>query len=162
MKPTLEGKFGRAWDLSDTPHAKATTVGAFLIETAPRTFHPFWFQWMISVVHLRDVEGFLPAHKEYPDAEYEFMIVSVNPEHPTTAEEIIGGGALQYLLPVDVVVQFHGVSDDEAADLAKMAASAIVHHGFSPDQDFRSDWKETLWNSIEHVRTGGQHSEAHD
>lgn len=128
-------------------------------------YHPLWNWWYVSVISLAPVEGAPPAHKWYPEAEYEFMILALNPEgrdgqganYPPDVDrfEAEGAGALPgYLTPADVIMQFHGVTPEQAVEIGESAARAIAH-GVSCDSDNRQWWNQAIANSVEHIRLGG-------
>lgn len=124
-------------------------------------YHPFWSWWYVGLVHLRPLDGAPPANKQYPEAEYELMCMSLDPDpkdgRPKTpdldkieAGDVLGG-LPGFLSPPDWIVQFHGVADDQAREVAEHAARAIAH-GQSCDSDFRSWWNAAIPNTVKHVR----------
>lgn len=134
------------------------------IVTGP--FHMFWQWWMVAVIHLRDIPGAPPPHKQYLEAEYEFMILSMNPD-PGDRPNVPDIDALDrgenpnlclpgFLSPPDAVVHFHGVDDEQAAEVARLSVAAIVNGYASPDSDFRSWWKTAIPNTVKHLR-GEEH-----
>lgn len=124
-------------------------------------YHPFWSWWYVAVISLRDIPDAPPANKKYPEAEYEFMIISLNPdgrnEGQVDIDKIeagdIEGGLPGFLTPSDVVFQFHGVTDEQAVKVGEAAIRAIVN-GQSCDSDFRSWWMRSLEATVEHFRMG--------
>ena len=127
-----------------------TSLTAWLVNR--KGAHPLWSWWCVSVVHLRDISGMPPAKKHYPEAEFELMVVAVDPDHSPDPDKAHEGYPL--LSPVDVVHQFHGLSDTDAIRLCAEAVEAIVEHRISPDQDFRAAWRTNLEFAIERFRTG--------
>lgn len=155
--PDLTGPYGRGWQLKhrdDKPDYQAS-LGTWLVNCP--TAHPFWHWWVVGMVSLRDIPGVKPAHKRYPEAEYEFMIYSINPEECPNPEPDDPKG-YPHLIPLDVVEQFHGVTDRDASRILTSAMQAIVNGYLSPDQDYRQAWKSSLATTIEHFRSG-QHAE---
>lgn len=153
-QPDRTGAAGRAWlrqCKSDVPDHQAT-LASWLVNVYGA--HPFWQWWAVSVVHLRDVPGqSRPAHKAYPEAAYEFLIVAIDPAWPeasSTADDL----ELPFLSPIDVCEQFHGVDDANAFRFCGMAVDLIVGGRLSPDQDYRSVWREVVRDSIAHLRDG--------
>jgi hypothetical protein len=117
--------------------------------------HPFWSHWMVAVCHLRDLPGVRAANKKYPEAEFEFIIASINPEscpNPTVARALVEG--LPLMSPIDVVEQFHGVKDEDAARVCEGAIRAIIDGHMSPDQDYRSAWKTVIHATVKHFQEG--------
>lgn len=128
-------------------------------------FHPFWSWWMLAVVHLRPIEGTPTTKKHYPEAEYEFMIVAFNPERGVPDIDAIerdedwgDKNIPKFLTPFEVVQQFHGTGDENAAKVCDLAAWAIGHGMLSPDQDYRTRWQRAILETVEHMTDGGHQS----
>lgn len=123
-------------------------------------YHPLWSWWYLGLIHLRPIEGAPPAIKQYPEAEYELMCMSLNPDGEPGRPKVpnldkieagdMKGGLPGFLTPADFAVQFHGVTDEQAREVAEHAARAIAR-GVSCDSDFRSWWKRAIPNTVEHV-----------
>lgn len=138
--------------------AASGTLAAFLIHGP---YHPMWAWWYVGLVHLREIEGAPPANRQYPEAEYEIMCLSIDPggqpgrpsvPHLKLIEEgDIKAGLPGFLQPPDWVVQFHGVTDKQAVEVATHAARAISA-GQSCDSDFRSWWERAIPTTVKHVR----------
>lgn len=114
--------------------------------------HPWWHHYLVSVVHLRDVPGVPPAKKSYPEAAYEFQIVSIDPERCPSPQPDANGYPM--LLPPDVIYQFHGVTEEDAVRICELAITAISKGLLSPDSDFASAWKESLSKTVKHFVEG--------
>jgi hypothetical protein len=153
--PTLTGPAGRAWLITKESDVLAHQASlASWIVNVPGA-HPFWSYWMVAVCHLRDIPGVKPAIKQYPSAEYEFLIASIDPERcpdPTTEQALAEG--LPLLSPIDVAEQFHGVKDQDAFRVCEAAIRAIVNGQVSPDQDYRPIWKTLIRETVKHFREG--------
>jgi hypothetical protein len=165
--PDLTGLGTRAWRIARTaitaPEQDAT-ISAWVINGP---FHPFWHWWMLAVVHLRDVPGqSRPAHKDFPEAEYEFMLLSMNPDKGEPDVDAWERGEDwgdtkqgKYLTPPDAIVQFTtGGSDEVARQVAEDAVARIVERKTSPDSDYRSWWERAIPQTVEHIRFG-QHAQ---
>lgn len=107
---------------------------------------------MLSVVHLRQLEGLPPAELQYPEAAYELTSLALHP-HPDYLPDP-DNWRPRWLQPIDVCEQFHGVSDAQAAEILEGFVNMIVAGQLSPDSDYRSAWKQLLWETIEHMTTG--------
>jgi hypothetical protein len=156
-EPDQKSPFGRAWqiDLSKAPDCpeKPGMVATWLINVPGA--HPFWSYWTITVMSLRDLPGVKPAFKKYPEAEYEFMILTVDPERcPEPDPDEIAAKGHPFLTPVDVVEQFHGVTDQDASRIAEGAVNAILTGNISPDQDFRPFWRKLIAGTVQHFVAG--------
>lgn len=143
---------GRAWEMRAGPQARQEQSASLIGYVLHGPWHPFWHWWMVSVVHLRPIDG-QAANKRYPEAEYEFMIVSIDPETPPDPAETFPQD-VKYLTPIDVVEQFDGVSDDDARGICTAAVRAITQGGASPDQDYRSWWADAIRHTVEHYKAG--------
>lgn len=156
--PTLQGKFGKAWLCERTGEGAPKDWDANIVQwqlNVPKA-HPFWEWWLIACVSLRDIPGVKPATKKYPEAEFELMIVALNPDLPIPdPDEPATGRRYQFLTPFDVIHQFHGVTDAQALELVTGCVRMIVERGMSPDQDYRKLWASLINNTIEHIVTGG-------
>lgn len=153
--PDATGTAGRGWRVTRPAggeKAWAATIDSWLVNVPGA--HPFWSWWQVSVVHLRDLPGVPPAKRRYPDAEYEFMIVAFDPETPPDPDNRGGDGA-KILTPIDVVEQFHGVTDEQAAGMCSRAVELILAGVTSPDQDYRAWWKACIAETVEHTVLGG-------
>lgn len=155
----------RAWKL-DTTELK-TAIGGEAPDAEVATwlvngsFHPFWSWWQVGVVTLDDIPGFPPANRQYPEAQWEFSITSLNAGPRCDLIEVdidaLERGEIPavpgHLTPQDVVVQFHGVTREQAATICELAVAAIVG-GQSCDSDFRSWWKNAITKTVEHYVLG--------
>jgi hypothetical protein len=128
----------------------AAVAGASWLVNGP--FHPLWNWWAIAAISLRDIHGVPPANKRYPEAEWELMIIALDPACCPPDPDI--EGQLRYLTPIDVVFQFDGVSEDVVREIVEMAVKAICDGRLSPDRDFRSAWQVTLNATVEHYKSG--------
>lgn len=77
--------------------------------------HPFWHSYLLSIVHLRPIAGSPPAALRYPEAAYEVSLYALDPQPPHSI-----------LTPANIVEQFHGLTDEQIPDLARLVAGALV------------------------------------
>jgi hypothetical protein len=152
--PDLQGPMGRAWKLAiQTQHVDQMATLSFWLIDAPHS-HPFWPWHVLALVHLRDIEGqSKPAHKRYPEAEYELLILAIDPEVcPPDPDDYDGGFTLS---PPDVMEQFDVKgSDHDAIRIVEASVRAIVNGHISPDQDYRSTWAGMLKATADHFKSG--------
>jgi hypothetical protein len=155
-EPDQEGPSGRAWLLPAPPAQRmehAASIGTWLVNVPDA--HQFWEWWIVSVVHLRAGDHLPPATLDYDGAEYEFTIFTVDPdESPDPDPEITYIEGVRFLSPPDVVEQFHGVADGDAARIAHVAVQAIVAGDISPDSDHRPRWKVLLDATVKAFQAG--------
>lgn len=116
-------------------------------------FHAFWRHWGLSVANLQDMPNVPPANKHYPQAEYELLVVALDPAVPATAEST---DSWKPLLPVNVVVQFHGVTPGEAATIAEQLARDVAQGRLIPEpqgiQGARDMWKDAVSRYVTNAR----------
>lgn len=154
-----EGAYGNAilLDCPDVPEA-SETVCSWLI-TSPY-WHPAWSQYLLFVVRLRDnVPGFPAPRRQFPGATHELLVVALNPTDGPFGPDFMHrykDGGMPYLTPVNIAHQIEG-TDDEASELAMLAAKGVVHGflkpetGNGPDR-IRAAWKSSLTRSLAHIR----------
>jgi hypothetical protein len=146
-----QGALGEAWMLPLEPKTTPAHYAALYssLIRAPRA-HMLWQWHLLTVIHLRDIVGVRPAHKQYPEAEYEIGVYAIDPastpdpEHPP----------FNILRPEDIVVQFHGINDDQAKRIGELATKACVVGRLIPDSDYRPTWKVAIAETVEHLRQG--------
>lgn len=156
VSPNLEtghdGKsFVRAWKLDEagrrlkagdtTPHA---IVATWIIE-APWA-HPLWHSYILSLVHLREVEGQPPATIYRPDATHEMVLEALNPEFPRQA--IFDRCEIARLSPVNFAVQLAVRDDAAAAAVALDVVQRIAKGRLNPDTDFRQQWVDLFGGNM--------------
>jgi hypothetical protein len=152
--PDIEGRGVKAWRINwaARPDVPAAVAGWILHCTWA---HPAWNHWLISVVHLRDVEGAPPANRIYPEAAFEFMIAALDPACVNKIDPDRARG-WRYLVPIDVCHQFHGVSDEDAARICDDAVRAIAAGRISPDGDYRTAWNQSIDATVRDYRTAAR------
>lgn len=126
-------------------------------------YHPIWSWWYIGLIHLGDVPGAPPPNKQYPEAEYEIMCLSLNPDPKDNRPKIpnlekleagnIKNGLPGFLTPADWVVQFDGITPEQAMMVGDSVARAISM-GHSCDSDFRSWWQQSIRQTVQHFKEG--------
>lgn len=162
MKVHLEAKLcGNAGTASevivdeyDTPAWTAALSNWFL--HCPRQ-SPAWEHYLLSVVHLRDTPGVTPPLITVLGATHEIIIVALNPQKNPQADDI---GSWQHLWPPNVREQFTVGDDEDAIELAKMAAQAVVN-GLLPAEPALAGavepWRTVIIRSSAHLR-GEEHA----
>lgn len=132
MRPAnLSSNFARAWEVSN--QEAPATLAAFLVHCP--WAHPFWSWYLVSVITLENIPNMKPAVRTYSRAEFEFIVMALNPERPDPDPD--NAETFFYLLPPNYVHQFHGVTKEQAAQCAGDFTQAIVG-GLSPDTDLRT------------------------
>lgn len=167
----IEKGIGAAWEVvadESTPDRRPDWDASIGLALLSGPWHPFWGWWAVAVVHLRDMPGVRPAYRQYPTAEYEFAIHSLDAGgsvgKPWDVERDYMSWSSRLLTPPDVVKHFDvGTTlpvverDRVARAVFTSAVAGIVRGGVSPDSDFRSWWNAAIPRTVEHVLTSGQH-----
>jgi hypothetical protein len=161
--PDIVGQSVRAWrvDLADPVGRDAkwgATIALWLLH-APNV-HPNWEYFVLIVNHLRGVEGLPDPHKTTPDAEYEFAVLSLNPQQPLpNLKELEKGadcshGQIHAMEPADFVSQVGNMGnttsvaiyagDARAYEVAEKMVYLLVSGALIPDADYRVQWAQAL------------------
>lgn len=125
MTERIEGPMGSAEPVTMRRARKDqdATVAAWLIESR-RTGLPWW-QFGVSVASLAPMDGVPPAHKWFPEATHELIVLAYDPKTPSTPDNL--GPFLQ---PASYAAQF--VTTDENArelvpQLVRLAVDGRLH-----------------------------------
>jgi hypothetical protein len=140
-----------AWRLAKDNDAPAS-LEAWLVRCS--WAHPMWDHWLISVVHLRPVNGLPPAVLSYPKAEFELTCIALSPYH--VADPDYKAHPFHRLTPTDQALQFDGVTDKQAVTICEDFVDAICRAQLSPDQDYRQAWKMRLHSLLHAVKTAAE------
>lgn len=122
--PDVTGTFGQAWKIDTNrpgPADWSACLAVWLIQ-APGQGHGANV-FYLSAIHLRDIPGVPPAHKNYPEAEYELSVLAVNAASLPDADSATA-------IPLDrnaaVLHQFHGITDQQVAAVAEQCVRDVV------------------------------------
>jgi hypothetical protein len=162
--PAFDGALGKAWKFpmsdDDGDWRLAVSLDANYLIHAPSA-HPFWAWHVLMAISLRDIDGQPAARKRYPDATHELMVYALDPNHPPPdprewplPPDDGSPRPLQLLQPPDVVVQFHVDTDEQATEIATLAAKACTTGLLAPDEDHRGAWEDTIATTAQHYREG--------
>ena len=130
------------------------------------SWHPLWSQFILSVVHLRQIEGMKEPLLQFPGATHEMLVFALNPgepprEHLADLLETKGIASVGYLEPIDVVHQFEA-TDEEMVDIADWCAFGCVNGILTPSTDdnrlyYREQWLGAVVKTLAHMR-GEEHA----
>lgn len=135
-QPDWKGIAGEAWRLKIAPEKPDHYAALYCSLIYAPQAHMHWSWHLLSVISLRDIVGVRPAHKLYPEAEYELGVYAIHPDHPPDPDK----PPYEILQPHDVRHQFHGVNAAQAMKLGELCTRACVDGHLVPDSDFRSAW----------------------
>lgn len=148
IPPDRIGRGGEAWrvSLDGVEHAVPDTTAtlALWFLRSPLA-HPFWSWWVVSAIHLRPIAGVKPAAIREPGATHEILVVALHPDSPPPQPRgMRAPPALRFLTPIDVQQQFVAIDDRGAVLLCERLVDACCAGRLSPDQDYRSAWREVI------------------
>lgn len=151
--PDESGPFASAWRMEKDAEAQDGVASmANWVVNAP-SWHPAWAWWTVGLVHLRPVEGAPEAVKHYPEAEFEIIVLSLDPEVTPNVDLPIPQG-LKYLTPPDLVFQFHGITDEQAVEIVEVLVKTAVEKNVPLDSDLRQFWTDSLTQTVAHYQQG--------
>lgn len=118
-----------------------------------------WNQWILCVIHLREIPGERIPRHQYEGSEYEILLMALDPSFPATVETI-EHEPIHYLTPPSGVFQFHnGGRDDLAVSLTQAVAEGLVHGvlPFEPAGNLGATiwWRQCIAGTAAHDR--GEH-----
>lgn len=148
--PDKVGSMAKAWRsrVRPTRPEHEASIAAWFVQGP---FHPFWSWWLISAVSLRDIPGAEPAKKRYPEAEWEIMILSLDPNfYPPSLD----AAPQHFLTPPDLVYQFDGIAENQVEEVVELMIEAMINGRISPDQDYRGVWERSLRETVRHYKEG--------
>lgn len=163
-KPDVKGDAALAWEVpmdrmaqfatthpeKVDPLSVMSTVGQWFVNG--RGFHPFWHWWSIAVIDLERRGEQDEPHRHYPGAEYELMILSLDPAH--SPPPVNGEGPMHWLTPPDLVMQFHGITREQAHAIGRFLVEACCAGNTSPDSDWRRQNRSSLTNLVREYYIG--------
>lgn len=167
----VEGPFGWArYVPAPDGHPNAvSTVACWFIHAPGQGIG--YSDFMLGVVDLAAREGYPPPKLRYPRAEYELMVAGLDPTMNPVPGDV---ETWRQLHPVNVSEQFHGITREQAAELAEVVAFACVSGrlpvetqayvevaGQEPAMKYIKQaldvWKLSILRTVDHLRTGGLH-----
>jgi hypothetical protein len=140
------GPYTKAWLLpveevakrSDIPKDWAATVQIWLIE-APWA-HPMWHSYILSLIHLRPIEGVKPPVIHLKGATHEMMLWALDPQ--ADRRPLMDGTAIRmpFLSPANFAAQLTARTDEDACIRVRNAVQRIADGKLSPDTDYLRLW----------------------
>jgi hypothetical protein len=106
------------------------------------------------------MDGWPPAERDYPEAEWQFTVLALNPKQPLPVKD---GDPVHFLTPGNVQEQFNddAIEDDDVVDLARSAVRAVLDGRLIPEpsgiRGAREAWGEAIAATIAHMK--GLHDE---
>lgn len=135
-----------------TPDQEATLAAWFL--HMPGVV-PAWHDYLMCVIHLRPLPGVPPAHIAEPEASHELMVLALDPDVRPRPDD---PATWHHLVPGNVTVQFGPNSDEQARQVARLAAQAALDSVLfiepSGIRGAREAWRQSIRLTAEHSRYG--------
>lgn len=160
---SIGGPFGTATQLLldpdvDDPAEITATCAAWFVYSPMQTVAP-WNNFILSIFHLRPIPGAdkPEAHVRVAGATHEVMMYACNPDSnpdPTRPTSWVP------LTPYNLMEQVHLNSDEQAVELARECAYAIVHGVLWAEPPLSGQvepWRSSLIKTTAHIR-GEEHA----
>jgi hypothetical protein len=166
-EPDQRGAAAKAWIISQEqfPVTAPAFLGVWMVRGEPPPpelglhpatrsgFHAAWDTWLIQACHLRPAAGVDPPKLHYPEAEYEIIIMALDPAAGPFDPDALPQ-PVPWMTPLDLVKQFHGCSDEQARRLLGLMVREICAGRMSPDSDYASAWEGVIDQTVSHYRAG--------
>jgi hypothetical protein len=150
-QPTrIRGPAGSGFVYAPTPQVpdQTATLRAWVLTCPGQS--PAWSQFLLSVVHLRPIEGARPVTLHFPGAGHEFLLLALDPQRPVHGNEDLA----RHLTPVNVSVQEAGLTDGQAVAICDGLAAMVVS-GQLPAEPALSGGAQELYKRV--IRASAQH-----
>lgn len=135
------------------PDEQATLAG-WLIDAPGQS--PAWRHYLLSVIHLRAIDGAPPASIRIAGATHELILCALD---PARNPNLFDRETIVPLLPLNAEAQFRVETDAQAVSLAEKAARAICDGVLPAEPAFpgqgRDVWQAVVTNTAEHMTRGG-------
>jgi hypothetical protein len=151
--PDQEGPAAKGWIVPTEQFERKAPAHLASWMVVGDGFHLLWDTWIISTCHLRDVPGVDPPKLDYPGAEYEIVIAALDPNHGPYDPDHLPQG-IPRMTPIDLVKQFDGCSDEQAARLVGLMVREICAGRASPDSDYQRRWDRIIDYTVSHYKAG--------
>jgi hypothetical protein len=155
--PEVPDHYRRAWKVTEDnstlgwsrPPLNRTPLARWLLHCP--YLHPAWTHWLISLIHLKPVDGLPDAYKLDPTCEYELAVFAVDPACTPDADDVT---SIWLLSPACIEVQFGGVADRNAIAVAESCLLACIGGGLAPDEELRASWYASVQAELVRIRRG--------
>ena len=156
----LSGPAGTATELNwkrerrDPPDWTATLAGWFL--NCPGQ-SPAWEHYLLSIIHLRPIEGVKPAVVNVPGATHEILMVALDPGKNPKPEDSY---SWSFLRPTNLMEQVQLPDDESAVDLLHDCVVAVLDGRLWAEPMLSGQvepWRTVLVKAAAHIR-GEEHA----
>lgn len=118
---------------------------------------PFWDNYLLSIIHLRPIEGVKPADIRVPGATHEVLLLALDPNKKPQATKL---KSWSWLLPMNLCEQVELPDDKAAVVLLAQVAGAVVDGRLwaePPLSGQKEPWRTVLVRTAAHHR-GEEHA----
>jgi hypothetical protein len=133
---------------------EAATVSQWFIYAPGQS--PAWSHYLLSICHLRDMDGVKPAEVVVEGATHELTLFALDSDQKPKFND---RNSLSALTPANAACQFIVDSDEQASELAFCMARAICLGDIPAEPMFQQagqdQWQGVVSTTAEHIRTGG-------
>jgi hypothetical protein len=143
--PDHETAYGKAWKLP----GEQTSPASYLIWAPGQS--PFWSYYLLALIDLADYHGVDHAHKDTPDARWEFAAVALDPEYEPDPDNF----RLRHLEPQNVRVQVPDHPQEKAEECLRALMEYVVAGGLAIEPPLSTEthwaaWREIIEATLEH------------
>lgn len=113
---------------------------------------PAWRHYLLSIIHLRPIEGVKPAIIRFPHATHEVLVAALD---PTKNPRPLKPKSWSLLRPINVMEQVQLDNDDQARQLARDAAWATANGVLPAEPPLAGaiePWRTALIKTAAHAR----------
>lgn len=136
IKPNRETQMGKAWKAYTKAQKK--DLGALLVGWVVecRWAHPFWGNYFLGVIHLRQEAGLPKPVINLPGATHEVWLYAMDPRRTPNPDS--PGSML--LRPANYIGQFRCAEDKFAIDQIDRCVDEMLEGKLNPDTDSVRQW----------------------
>lgn len=148
----MHGEYGTATEVLFTPSIpdQQASIRTWLLNCPGQS--PFWSHYMLSILHLREIDGALPVTILFPGATHQVIVMALDTYASPTPDNI---EEWVWLTPVNVQEQLELPSDQAAGELLDLCAAAVIEGVLPAEPALSGDpepWRSALLKSAAHLR----------
>lgn len=147
-QPAPESVDNNLWDIEGA-EGHATCLRYVMLRRPDA--HPIWHDYMMTLIHLRPVEGYPPAVLANSNCTHELMCYALDPNYDN---QPTGPHEQRFLTPPNLVYQFEGLTDEQALEVFSAYLKCMARRTCSPDTDWRSVQRALLRGITNEVLKG--------
>lgn len=148
--PQKRSNYAAIWTLEVPaldPRSQAT-VGLWILK-APLA-HPLFKDYLVSLIHLREIEGWESPSKQATHVTHEALVFALDPGVEVGLDV---GTHYALLEPINIDVQFQARNDVDALAKIESLLCYVVAGELSPDDSCRHHWAHLLCKGVVETAT---------